>query len=366
MTAPGLAPAAPLAEPEPPARALPEYSLEESPADRTRVDVDMEARARAMNLLDPPSSATPSVTELPTELGGSSTGASATPPILDLRAAFAARVRLAGSAVPLWGLVAPLVVGAALFTAVIVAVVSSSSESGEVTAPPEVAAPPREVGGPPAPASAAASAAPAPAPSEEGKPPSLDVEPGSLSAVEVLEIAERRAGSHLRAAQELARALEHDPGIADDAKTLAEMRRMLGERETARTVLSALAALPGSFSVDLLYDAWVGTASRDETTELARALLYSKDVRPKASPALAVALDLRNAKTCEEHRAILPRAIEHADRRSLQFLNKLQRTTGCGPKKRDDCNPCLREGAELERAIKAARSRREPKTFGRR
>lgn len=359
-----VAPSAPLAEPEATVRVLPEYSLEESPGDRTRVDFEMEARARAMNLLDPPSAATPSGTELPVEPAAPTAAlAGPSPSIPDLRSALGAPVRFAGRAVPLWGLVLPLVVGTAFFTGIVVAALSSSGTASD-TPSAEVAVAESEAAAPPAGASAGASTAPAmAAPSAAEKPPSLDVEPGSLSAAEVLDIAERRAGAELRAAQELSRALEREPGIANDARTLADMRRMLGERETARTVLSAIAALPGPYSADLLYDAWTALGLRGETSELARALLYSKDVQSKASPALRVALELRDAKTCEENRALLSRAIEHADRRSLQALTKLQRTTGCGPKKRDDCHPCLRENDELERAVKAARARREPKTF---
>jgi len=103
---------------------------------------------------------------------------------------------------------------------------------------------------------------------------------------------------------------------------------------------------------------------RNETTELARALLFSKDIRPKASAALAVALDLRVSPDCATNQAILPRAEKEGDRRSLHLLIQLQRKYGCGPNKRQDCNPCLRTGDQLDTAIKAVKERREPRTFG--
>ena len=91
-----------------------------------------------------------------------------------------------------------------------------------------------------------------------------------------------------------------------------------------------------------------------------RAILLGKDVRPKASQALSVALELREATTCEESRALLDKAIEHGDKRALVPINRLARKTGCGPNKRQDCYPCLRDGDLIKRSFNAVRVRREP------
>jgi hypothetical protein len=79
-----------------------------------------------------------------------------------------------------------------------------------------------------------------------------------------------------------------------------------------------------------------------------------------------VSLDLRQAERCEDNARIVPRAIEHGDRRALHLLTKLTRKYGCGPNKREDCYPCLRGSDALDQAVKAVKNRREPKTFGRR
>jgi hypothetical protein len=100
---------------------------------------------------------------------------------------------------------------------------------------------------------------------------------------------------------------------------------------------------------------------RTDTTELARALLYSADMRPKASSALGVALDLRAAETCPQYQAILPKALTDGDRRALHLLAKLNAKRGCGPKKTDDCFACLRDKSdELTATINAVKSRRPP------
>jgi hypothetical protein len=124
-----------------------------------------------------------------------------------------------------------------------------------------------------------------------------------------------------------------------------------------------MAEAPGPISADLLYEMWTGTVVRNSATELARSLVFSKEVRAKASPELAIALDLRIAETCEQNRDLLPRVLEKADRRSLSLLAKLARRYGCGPNKRLDCFACLREDKAVEDAMAAVKKRREPKPF---
>ncbi len=124
--------------------------------------------------------------------------------------------------------------------------------------------------------------------------------------------------------------------------------------------MAALAGAPGSSGADLLYDIWTGTPSRTEVTTLAQALVYSNDVKQKASPALAVALDLRVADSCEEKRRLMPLAERDGDRRALHLLTKLRRKYGCGPKGRLDCHGCLRGDDALDNAINAVKDRKPP------
>jgi hypothetical protein len=82
---------------------------------------------------------------------------------------------------------------------------------------------------------------------------------------------------------------------------------------------------------------------------------------PNASEALAVALDLRKAETCEERAKLVERAVEFGDRRSLHLLGKLNVRRGCGPTKREDCNACLGDRKRLAEAIKTARGQAGPR-----
>jgi hypothetical protein len=125
--------------------------------------------------------------------------------------------------------------------------------------------------------------------------------------------------------------------------------------------LATLASVSSPLGADLLYEAWAGTAARSESTELARALVFSADVRPRASAALSVALDLRAAQSCERYQAILPSALKDGDRRSFGPMTKLSNKRGCGPKKTEDCFACLRGAPdELAATINAVKSRRAP------
>lgn len=361
-----------------PSRELPAYDIDGPTSEATRVDSHMEARARMMNLLEGPSSSIPAAPER---------RASAMPPLAEpadapgFRAALLTRVRFLHGEVPLWSLVTPLVLVAALVGAFAVASVSTALG----LAPPAVAVDAAKATLPepasPAPAvsplavnkaEAATTATPSVTPQASAEPassaalPSLDALPPKMRAAEVLEVAGKLAGRELARARALAAELDRDPTLAQDEKTQAEMRRLLDNPETSRHMLAVIAGIPGPVSADLLYEIWTGTVLRNETTDLARALLLSEDVRPKASPALSVSLDLRQAESCADNAKILPRAIEHGDRRALHLLIKLTRRYGCGANKREDCYPCLRDSDAVDQAVKAVKNRREPKTFGRR
>lgn len=256
------------------------------------------------------------------------------------------RVRLAGGAVPLWSLIAPIILVPALFAALAASAVSSRRV--RVLTHPPVSVP---FGA-----------------SNRVKPELLGGlhglgaggRSGTSSVPEILEQAEIRSRSSEAAAHKLARALNRDPGLVQEESTRAELRRLTESAQTGRIVLGTVAELPAPIAADILYEFWTETAQQNETTELARALLYSQEVRSKASPALAVALELREAQACEQAKALLPRAMEKGDRRSLMRLITLERRYGCGPNKRNDCYPCLRRGNDLEKVVAAVKERPAP------
>ena len=100
------------------------------------------------------------------------------------------------------------------------------------------------------------------------------------------------------------------------------------------------------------------------TPIVARAMKLVKggDLRSVATPALEIAMDLERARVCAEYRALLPRAIEHADERSLSALKALRSRRGCGKNAGTDCFPCIRPvESQLEDALAAASVRPAPR-----
>jgi hypothetical protein len=259
-------------------------------------------------------------------------------------------VRVAGLDLPLWLLLAPTVLIVVGLAAAVAALISP----GTATAP-ELAA---------TSASVAASSKPAPSALPPRSLAGLEgKDPATLEAEDLLALAEKHAERELEAAHALRERIEKEPKLLGDRAVLNELRRYTEDPETARETLAALASADDPRAPDLLYEIWTGTQARTEATELARALLHAKDVRGKASPALAVALDLRGAETCEQSRALLPRALKDGDKRSHVLLNRLERKQGCGKNKREDCFACLRQNEELEAAIEATKTRAAANPF---
>jgi hypothetical protein len=85
--------------------------------------------------------------------------------------------------------------------------------------------------------------------------------------------------------------------------------------------------------------------------------LTKAEVRAHASPATLITLDLRIATRCETKRALLSRAAQHGDQRTLQLLKPLTITRGCGTLKLGDCWPCMRKDGALRNAISGISAR---------
>ncbi len=289
-----------------------------------------------------------------------------------LREALADPVRIGDSELPMWAIVAPAIVLTAMFFSLLVGFLSTTSPTSAPGAPVATAE------GPVAASNSASSPSGAEASNASPAPASGSVverartgdekalaeleqkKAGERGTEEALAVASGRVAQELSASGKLRARLAADPGLAKDPKVLADLRRMAQDPDTTRDALAAMAALPGALSADLLYEAWTSTAERSNVTELAQALLMGRDVRPKASPALAVALDLRQAETCEDNAKILERAVAVGDKRAFAPLSRLLRHNGCGPLKKDDCYPCLRDGDRLKQALAAVKLRREP------
>ncbi len=144
-------------------------------------------------------------------------------------------------------------------------------------------------------------------------------------------------------------ALERDPELAEDLSIVRQVRLAATQPGVQEVALKLAADHLKSRGADILYEVWVGTKARTPITQLANELVGRADVRGKASASLSIALDLREAKSCDDYHALLPRAVRHGDRRTAHLLSRLTK----------EVEECELE-TEVESAIAAARERPSP------
>jgi serine/threonine-protein kinase len=171
----------------------------------------------------------------------------------------------------------------------------------------------------------------------------------------VLGVARVSHGDVARGLDAYLHASELDQKYASHPRVLRDLTLAM-QRDTWAAALSVAAALPSSQGADILFDVWAATPKATQATQRARELLASDAVRARASPAVRVAFDLRSVQgqTCEVRMPIVARAVTDADSRSFRPLMMLASRTGCGPRNKHDCFPCLRDGDTLDRAIARA------------
>jgi len=265
-------------------------------------------------------------------------------------------VVIAGVSTPIWAIASGAVVLIALGIVIIVAVSSSPRATSATPVAPSGSQLPDAASGPITRSLLARAAA-----GEAEALQALEGRPaGERSAAEVLALADGKSVQRRAELDALARKIAQNAALGADPAAHHALAQYARDRETGREALRVMATLPAPYAADLIYDVWVGTKERNELTQLAEELVMTRDVRGKASPALAVALDLRKASSCEQSAAVLPRAIEHGDRRSQHLLGQLTTRRGCGPDHTQDCT-CLKDNAALGEAIKAVAKRQEPK-----
>jgi hypothetical protein len=300
-------------------------------------------------------SGAPGVSEAPSPFAESGGGKAWALAMLNLPA------RVAGTQVALWKVLAPGLVAVLTLAVLVVKLIGAAAMAPQVVV--QTGAPLATANGAPAgPSEAAPIAKPTSAkPASAALAQLAGKAPETMSSSELLQLADGRVEQEREAAHALRLKLESTPALAKDKASQSELLRLAGDADTAHEALAAMVQLQAPIGADLLYEVWTGTTARNDTTELARTLVYSTDVRPKASAALAVALELRLAESCEQFQVALPKALKDGDRRALHLLTKLSSKRGCGPKKSEDCFACLRaQSDELTATINAVKSRRPP------
>jgi len=146
------------------------------------------------------------------------------------------------------------------------------------------------------------------------------------------------------------------PAMLQDSKLINTCIQAGKNKDSQDAVFAILLGPMGANGAEVVYDMVFTKRQSGILLERSINALRSPDFRKVASPTLLVATDLRFATTCEGKRQLLERAKEHGDQRTLAQLHALASTKGCGPNKRRDCWPCLRDG-KLDAAILAIHKR---------
>jgi serine/threonine-protein kinase len=183
--------------------------------------------------------------------------------------------------------------------------------------------------------------------------------PGRAEVHALLERAYMGAHDAHDALREAGLWLAMDPTASGDAKLREDVRSAAFARDTQDETFALLESQMGSEGAELLYDMAYGAPSKlyAQAAARARRSLDLPEVREHTAPALRVLMDMRDAKTCEQKKAILPDARDHGDARMIPLLTPLESARGCGFFGHGDCHPCLHKDHALSETIQAIKAR---------
>ncbi len=163
--------------------------------------------------------------------------------------------------------------------------------------------------------------------------------------------AKQQNAEAVRATRDL---LKLDSHAADDDEILRVLTTAAGSSEDASLAIDLLSQDLGARGVDALLDLSMKPGA---ARKRAQESLGKPGVRERASQAALITIDLRAASGCEAKRALLVRAKEHGDARTLSILRPLTATNGCGFLGLEDCWRCMRSDTALTETIAAIKQR---------
>lgn len=184
--------------------------------------------------------------------------------------------------------------------------------------------------------------------------------PAEASVFVALASLRAKGGDFGGALDAVSRALALDPKLYDNPRIAGVLFRAAQSPETSAATFRLLRGPMGTRGADIIYDLAHTPGVRKAVKQEASKVVATEDFGHRASPALAVALDLKRARTCGDHAELLERAKSVGDGRALESLQGLRKTTGCGAEKKRDCYPCLRKDRQLDVAIETIQKRIAP------
>ena len=166
---------------------------------------------------------------------------------------------------------------------------------------------------------------------------------------------EKRGADAMRAVVKLV-AL-NDRAVDDDDVVEAITSAAQGPAESSDAAFTMMESGLGTKGPDILYDLSTTKGLTPRTASRVKQTLAKPEVKSRMSPALAVAIDVKNASGCEAKRALLSRAKEQGDSRVLGSLRAYLAPRGCGFLGLGDCWSCMRRDNALGSTIAAIEER---------
>jgi len=153
--------------------------------------------------------------------------------------------------------------------------------------------------------------------------------------------------------------LDADPSAAKDPKLQEDIRNAALASATQESAFVLMQTSMGSVGPDILYNIAyeIPAGQYPSATEKAKKALAKADVRAKATPALAVTLEVKSAGKCESKKALLDQAGQVGDAKTLTILKSYTPTRGCGFLSARDCWGCMHKDGSLSGAIRDIEAR---------
>jgi serine/threonine-protein kinase len=167
-------------------------------------------------------------------------------------------------------------------------------------------------------------------------------------------------GASSDAMREVGLLVKADASATNDPKVLEDVRNAaIGKGDAADEAFALLESSLGTVGIDELYDIAYAQWASEYPAASARAqkALASAEVRARGTPAVQVTLDLRSASSCDRKHALLARAAELGNSRTLAVLKAYVPARGCGFLGARDCWPCLHKDGSLAKTISAIEER---------
>jgi hypothetical protein len=181
-------------------------------------------------------------------------------------------------------------------------------------------------------------------------------DPGALRALAFAQAS--RSTSLVHAADTFKALFRADPSAVHNEDIQQIVLSMARANGTAmHRAFELMASEMGHVGPDLLYR--LSSSDRERRAQ-ARTYLARSSVRRRFSPALQVAFDFQFAPSCSSREALLPRAAQFGDERTLTLLNNFASNTktGCGSKRNLPCRArCPAEAPLFEETARAIAAR---------